>query len=101
VNDDAWDASDPAPECNGLSSNAWINAVLPAGPAGPVPSRNWDGVARTASDTRIACALPGPDGSPPRFPLLLRFAGLSALVCWLAARREFGSDGESDGNASF
>ena len=50
---------------------------------------------------RGGAALPGPDGSPPRFPLLLRFAGLSALVCWLAARREFGSDGESDGNASF
>ena len=36
---------------------------------------------------RGGAALPGPNGSPPRFPLLLRFAGLSALARWLTARR--------------
>ena len=58
---------------------------------------------------RGGAALPGPNGLPPRFPLLLRFAGLSALARWLASRRDSGSDGGSDsgsdsgsdGDASF
>ena len=48
---------------------------------------------------RGGAALPGPDGSPPRFPVLLRFSSLAALARWLTVHAGGRAGGEGQGGA--